>query len=185
MNQYGSWGKRGRPQVVNRNQIGLVKREMTMKKLFVVFVAVLFVVGLTAGIAYAKPDDWFAGIFEAPFVADEGTEFEGSEGKIGRDGSWKVEIPGFGEVTEEETYQICLETTDGTTLLRGGVSVSDSELKEVCIEVAGACSAGGGIPVPSDDHQAPRLQVREEPDDGDCDGDIVAESGLTVNQGVD
>jgi len=150
-----------------------------MKKLFVVFAALLFVIGLTAGMAYAdRPADWFAGIFEAPMVEDGGAEFPGSEGKIGRDGSWKVEIPGF--VTEEETYQICLETTDGTTLLRDGVSVSDSELKEVCLAAAGACSAGGGIPVPSDDHQAPRLQVREEPDDGVCSGDIVAESGLTV-----
>ena len=151
-----------------------------MRKPFAVFVALLFVIGLTGGMAYAKPANWFAGIFEAPFVADGGAEFEGSEGKIGRDGSWKVEIPGFGEVTEAETYQICLETTAGTTLLRSGVSVSDSELKQVCLAGGGVCSTGGGSPVPAGDQQAPRLQVREAPDDGDCSGAIVAESGLTV-----
>ena len=148
-----------------------------MKKLFAVFVGLLFVVGLTAGMAHADHKaGHFNGIFEAPFVADGGSEFAGSEGKIGRDGSWKVEIPGF--ETTEATYDICLETTDGKTLLRNGVVVSDSELKEECLAAAGACSAGGGSPVPGGDHQAPRLQVRE--DDVDCDGAIEAESGLTV-----
>jgi hypothetical protein len=153
---------------------------MIMRKPFAVFVALLFVIGLTGGMAYAKPANWFAGIFEAPFVADGGAEFEGSEGKIGRDGSWKVEIPGFGVVTEAETYEICLETTDATTSLRSGVSVSDTELKEVCLAFGGGCTGGTGSPVPAGNNQAPRLQVRETPTGDPCTGDIVAESGLTV-----
>ena len=91
------------------------------KSLLSLFVAVLFVLGFTAGIANAGK-----GIFEAPQVSNDGVEVSGSEGKIERDGDYKVEIE---PVTPSTTFDICLDDTSGTDILRDGTSDADGELK--------------------------------------------------------
>ena len=62
--------------------------------------AVALLLGLTASAAHAGK-----GIFESPMVsASSGAEVLGSEGKIERDGVFKVEVP----TVEPGTYTLCV-----------------------------------------------------------------------------
>lgn len=69
------------------------------------------------------------GIFEAPMVdvnPGPNAEVPGSEGKIEREGEFKVEIPG----TPAGTYTVCLFHDDVTSHFLGTVTVDeDGELK--------------------------------------------------------
>jgi hypothetical protein len=83
--------------------------------------AVALLLGLTASAAHAGK-----GIFEAPMVsASSGAEVPGSEGKIERDGIFKVEIP----TADPGTYTLCVHQGLPSIAL-GTTSLADAgELK--------------------------------------------------------
>ena len=107
------------------------------------------------------------GIFEAPFVANAGAEVDGSEGKIERDGDYKVEIE---PVTPSTTFEICLVDVNlGTVFLRDEDSDADGELKvdsDLNSDAAATFPAATTVTL-----QAPRFQVRDDAVvAGTCDG---------------
>lgn len=125
------------------------------KSLLVLVVAVLFVIGLTAVKVFADPGE--KGIFEAPQVVDMGAEVGGSEGKIERNGDYKVEIdPAFAAST---TFDICIfDINLGTVFLQQAASDADGELKVT--SDLGADNPGF-FPTGTLTLQAPSLQVRD------------------------
>ena len=131
-----------------------------------IVVAVLLVVGFAVVDTMARPGE--KGVFECPFVEDGGSEIGGSEGKIERDGDYKVEIEGSPIACETE-YTVCLcdENAGCVALdtLTTGECPDEDELKST-----GNVGAG--------DLQAPYFQVWT---GTDCEsGDLVAESGMTT-----
>ncbi len=133
-----------------------------VRSLLGLFLAVLFVVGYAAGIAYAQPPGHGKGgnpngaVFESAMVEDAGFclntngQCDLSEGKVKRNGEWKVELTLV--TCSEEMYDICV-VYDGVNeriveVLAETVSPDeDCELKET-----GA--------VPNDLYISPSLEVR-------------------------
>jgi len=135
------------------------------KSLLSLFVAVLFVLGFTAGIANAGivVDE---GIFESPFVTNAGSQVDDSEGKIDEDGDWKVESYDLGDT---ECYDICLcDENGGQVVLVANVCTDeDGELKAI-----GTLSSGN--------YQAVSFKIIQAIDTCGSEPTIVQESGLTV-----
>lgn len=132
-----------------------------------IFVGVLLVVGFAAVDAMARPGE--KGVFECPFVEDDGSEIDGSEGKIERDGDYKVEIEGSPIACETE-YTVCLcDVNAGCVALETlttGECPDEVELKST--------GSVGGVTL-----QAPTFQVWT---GSDCEsGDLIAETGMTVD----
>lgn len=140
------------------------------KKLLAILVAAMFVSGLAGGTAYAGK-----GIFEAPLVADGSAEVAGSEGKIERDGDYKVEIEGIAALTP---FEICIfDVQVGLVFLQDPTSDADGELK---VDSNLNADAAGSFPAATTTTlQAPTLQVRESGAD-DCSGAVIWESGMDV-----
>lgn len=139
------------------------------KKLLAILVAAMFVSGLAGGTAYAGK-----GIFEAPLVADGSAEVAGSEGKIERDGDYKVEIEGIAALTP---FEICIfDVQVGLVFLQDSTSDADGELK---VDSNLNTDAAVSFPVGTTTLQAPTLQVRESGAD-DCSGAVIWESGMDV-----
>jgi len=145
------------------------------KSLLGLFVAVLFVLGFSAGIANAG-----AGIFEAPQVSSPGAEVLGSEGKIKRNGDYKIEIEGVPALT---TFEICIQDINlnggNPIFLRNATSDEDGELK---VEGNLSTDAVAFFPITTTTTlQAPSLQVRSNVGaSDDCSQSISWESGMDV-----
>jgi hypothetical protein len=124
--------------------------------------------------SYPAVAQQFRGTFEAPFVdVALQTEVPGSEGKIGDEGQFKVEI----NTAPDSPLQICLVTENLEPLfLADVVSDEDGELK-----VEGTLPLGASIPTTL---QAPRFQVLTGAP-ATCGGGVVFESGLTVTVPVE
>jgi len=131
-----------------------------VRSLLGLFLAVLFVVGYAAGIAYAQPPGHGKGgnpngaVFESAMVEDAGFclntngQCDLSEGKVTRNGSWKVELTLDIIDCDLEVFDICLVHKNGFAALAEDVSPDeDCELKET-----GA--------VPNDLYISPSLEVR-------------------------
>ncbi|TDI95898.1 MAG: hypothetical protein E2O29_03600, partial [Deltaproteobacteria bacterium] len=97
------------------------------KSLLSLFVAVLLVVGFAVVNTMAAPGE--KGVFESPQVSNGGVEVDGSEGKIERDGDYKIEIE---PITPNLTVQICIfDINLGIVFLQDTASDADGELKVV------------------------------------------------------
>ena len=134
------------------------------KSLLSLFVAVLLVVGFAVVNTMAAPGE--KAVFESPMVptgTDGCTESPAgecseSEGKIERNGDWKVEING---VPASTPYDICIEDDyAGETKIGDTTSNSDGELK---------ATEASGDEVQNDTYVNPRLVVRDD-DVTDCAG---------------
>jgi hypothetical protein len=148
-------------------------RERTIRKTIeriIVLTAALYLAWVSGSIAQGGPRTSFRGTFEAPFVdVVAQVEVAGSEGKIGDEGQFKVEI----ETAQAATaFQICLVTANLAPLfLADAVSDEDGELK-----VESTLPLAPGTPTTL---QAPRFQVLTGAP-GTCGGTLVFETGLTV-----
>jgi hypothetical protein len=134
---------------------------------------ILSIAVLTAALSmawsYPAVAQQFRGTFEAPFVdVALQTGVPGSEGKIGDEGQFKVEI----QTAPGSAFQICLVTENLDPLfLADVVSDEDGELR-----VEGTLPLAPGTPTTL---QAPRFQVLTGAS-GTCGGTLVFESGLSV-----
>lgn len=121
----------------------------------------LTVFGL-AGAAYA------GAVYEAPFVAAAGAEVLDSEGKVGSDGSYKVEIE---PVTADTDFEVCIvDVNGGEAFLADATSDEDGELKSV-----GAAGA-----VPAGNYEEFSFRVRDDSLSDDCSGTLRWASGYTL-----
>lgn len=143
-----------------------------MRKLATLTAVSALALGLTTGSAHA-----FKGIFEAPMMDSSG-EVYGSEGKIGDDGSYKVEIE---PVTDDTTYKICLRFGTGLGVAGSDVFVDDVTLGvgETELKAEGDLIALGVLTDP-DDVYRPAFRVYTGGTADTCDGDLEFESGLSV-----
>jgi len=152
-----------------------------MKKLFVVFAALLFVIGLTAGAAYADHNaGHFKGIFEAPLM-DSGGQVAGSEGKIGALAEYKVEIPSVAA----GTYELCLRFATSLGAAANDVFVANVVVADEGGGVGEFKSVGNLVTTATvtdpDDIYRPAFRVRED-NSNDCTDTIRFESGLHVDK---
>jgi hypothetical protein len=145
-----------------------------MRKLATLTAVSALALGLAAGTAEAGPNE--KGIFEAPMVPVNGAcdlvyggECDDSEGKVERNGDWKVEIQG---VTPDEDYEVCLHDAGGFQWLAEVTSDEDGELKATELSLGAAHVAIGT-------YQRPRLVVRLDRG-GDCDGPHQYDSGFAL-----
>jgi hypothetical protein len=136
--------------------------------------AALYLTWISASVAYAFP-----GTFEAPFVdAVDVSQVPGSEGKIGFNGEYKVEIP---TAQVAIAFDICLVTDNlGTVFLRDAVSDEDGELKVESSLGQDRPDVFGTVTGTTTTLQAPRFQVRADSAANDCTGALLFESGLDI-----
>lgn len=110
--------------------------------------------GVAAGIAQARS------VYETAFVAAGGAEVPRSEGKVGPDGSYKVEIE---PVPADMRYEICIVDAGGRERFLAEVrSDADGELKSV----------GGAGSIAGASHRGFAFRVRDDSRKNDCSGDL-------------
>ncbi len=149
-----------------------------MRKLAILTAAAALVAGFGfAGTANAGPGE--KGIYEAPMM-DSGGEVDDSEGKIERNGDYKVEIE---PVADDRDYDVCLVFD---TVLGG--TPTELHLETVTVD-DGETELKSEGDVGPDDFYGPQFRVYDLSDEnataGDCasdtDNELVYQSGLTTD----
>lgn len=134
-----------------------------MKKLAIFTAVAALALSLTAGTAYAFKGE----AFESPFVATDGIEVSGSEGKVGVLGQFKVEID---TATPDTIYNICIVNGVVEAFLAQATTDEDGELK--------ATGGNGSVPT-STDYEEFAFRVRDA-DDSECTGTLRWASGFSL-----
>ena len=136
--------------------------------------AMVMAFGLSAQAGHK--DGHFKGIFEAPMMNAEGA-VEGSEGKIGRFGQYKVEVS-FEALAEDGDFKLCLRSAaslDGAAsdafLQTVSLLAGDDEL-----EAVGELAAGNLY--------RPAFRVFVGGEAETCNGDVLFESGTSVEEEI-
>lgn len=140
-----------------------------MKRLTVLAASTAMLVVIGTGFAYADPPGGFnnaKGLYEAPFIAEGGSEVDGSEGKVGDDGSFKVEI--LGDLADADMlFAVCTVSGGAESFLANTTADEDGEIK-----AEGAASTISGT------KSEFSFRVREGSDT--CSGDVRWRSGFTL-----